>query len=131
MDGNESISSFLGHIKKVKDKIENIAEIISNTDLVTVTLNGMLEDYHMFIACLAAREKPPTFEELKGIFLQEEERHGNLKPHDADLALWSNKRSLEGRSGERSRGGSSSQRGSSWQRDSFRFRWISVATHLF
>jgi hypothetical protein len=76
MDGNESVSSFLGRIKEVKDKLVNIGETVSNTDLVTITLNGMLEDYHMFITGLAAREKPPTFEELTGILLQEEERHG-------------------------------------------------------
>jgi hypothetical protein len=42
MDGNESVSSFLGRIKEVKDKLVNIGETISNTDLVTITLNGML-----------------------------------------------------------------------------------------
>ena len=108
MDGNEYVSSFLGRIKEVKDKPVNIGETVSNTDLVTITLNGMLEDYHMFITDLVAREKPPTFEELTGIMLQEEERHGNLKPQNTDLALWSNKRSSRGRSGERGRGGRSS-----------------------
>jgi hypothetical protein len=38
MDGNESVSSFLGHIKEVKDKLVNIGETVSNTDLVTITL---------------------------------------------------------------------------------------------
>jgi hypothetical protein len=42
MDGNESVSSFLGRIKEVKDKLVNIGETVSNTDLVTITLNGML-----------------------------------------------------------------------------------------
>jgi hypothetical protein len=93
MDGNESVSSFLGCIKEVKDKLVNIGKTVSNTDLVTITLNGMLEDYHMFITGLTAREKPPTFEELTGILLQEEERRGNLKPQSKDLALWSNNRS--------------------------------------
>jgi hypothetical protein len=110
MDGNEFVSSFLGRIKEVKEKLGNIGETISSTDLVTITLNGMLDDYQMFITGLAAREKPPTFEELTGILLQEEERRGNLKPQNKDLALWSNKRSVRGRSGERGRGGSSSQR---------------------
>jgi hypothetical protein len=32
----------------------------------------------MFITGLAAREKDPTFEELIGILLQEEERHTYL-----------------------------------------------------
>jgi hypothetical protein len=116
MDGNESVSSFLGRIKEVKDKLVNIGETVSNTDLVTITLNGMLEDYHMFIIGLATREKPHTFEELTGILLQEEERCKNLKPHNTDLVLWSNKRSSRGRSGERGRGGSSWQRGSSSHR---------------
>jgi hypothetical protein len=62
MDGNESVSSFLGRTKEVKEKIVNIGETVSNTDLVTITLNGMLEDYHMFITGLATREKPPMFE---------------------------------------------------------------------
>jgi hypothetical protein len=69
MDGNEYVSSFLGRIKEVKDNLGNIGEIISNTDLVTITLNGMLEDYQMFITGLPAREKPLTFEELIGILL--------------------------------------------------------------
>ena len=42
MDANESISSFLGRIKEVKDKLGNIGETVSITDLVTITLNGML-----------------------------------------------------------------------------------------
>jgi hypothetical protein len=43
----------------------------------------MLEDYQMFITDLAAREKDPTFEEITGILLQEEERRTNLKPHNS------------------------------------------------
>jgi hypothetical protein len=106
MDGNESVSSFLGRIKEVKDKLGNIGETISSTDLITITLNGMIEDYLLFITGIVAREKPPTFEELTCIFLQEEERRKNLKPQNKYLALLSNKRSARGRSGER---GSSSQ----------------------
>jgi len=47
----------------------------------------MLEDYQMFITGLRAREKPPIFEELTSILLQEEERRGNLKPQNKYLAL--------------------------------------------
>jgi hypothetical protein len=118
MDGNEFVSSFLGRIKEMKDKLVNIRETVSNTDLLTITLNGMLEDYHMFIIGLAAREKPPTFEELTGILLQEKERSGNLKPPSKYLALWSNNRSVRGISGVRGRGDSTWQRGGSWQRGS-------------
>ena len=65
----------------------------------------MLEDYQMFITGLAAREKSPTFEELTGILLQEEERHANLKPLNSDLALWTKKRFPKGKPGEGGRGG--------------------------
>jgi hypothetical protein len=69
MEENESISDFISRIKDVKDKLGNIGETISSIDLVTITLNDMLEEYHMFITGLAAREKAPTFEELAGILM--------------------------------------------------------------
>ena len=88
MDINESINTFLGRIKDMKDKLGDIGERVSNTDLVTISLNGMLEDYQMFITGLATREKTRTFEELEGILLQEEERRMNLKSQNSDLTLW-------------------------------------------
>lgn len=41
----------------------------------------------MFITGLNAREKPPGFEELTRILLQEEERRLSLQPENLDLAL--------------------------------------------
>ena len=67
----QSVSTFLGWIKDMIDKLGDIGEKVSNTDLVIISLNGMLEDYQMFITGLAAREKAPNFEELIGILLQE------------------------------------------------------------
>ena len=90
----------------MKDKWGDIGEKVSNIDLVTISLNGMLEDYQMFITSLA-REKGPTFEELIGILLQEEERHANMKPQNSDLALWTKNRFPKGKPREGCRGGSS------------------------
>jgi len=39
MDVNEFVSTFLGRIKDVKDKLRDIEEKMSNTYLVTITLN--------------------------------------------------------------------------------------------
>jgi hypothetical protein len=36
MDINESVSTFLGRIKDMKDKLGDIGEKVSNTDLVTI-----------------------------------------------------------------------------------------------
>jgi hypothetical protein len=41
----------------MKDKLGDIGEKVSNIDLVTISLNGMLEYYQMFITCLKARDK--------------------------------------------------------------------------
>jgi hypothetical protein len=81
----------------LKNKLGDIGESISNANIVTITLNGMVEDYQMFIIGLAAREKAPTFEELRGIFLQEEERCTKLNSQNSDLALWTKKRSPRGK----------------------------------
>jgi hypothetical protein len=78
MEENENISNFLSRIKEMKDKLGDIGEKISSTNLVTVTLNGMLDEYQIFITSLVAREKAPSFDDLIGILLQEEERRKNL-----------------------------------------------------
>ena len=46
-------------------------------------------DYKVFISALAVREKPPNFEELTGILIQEEERMKNydLDAGGSELAL--------------------------------------------
>lgn len=87
MEENESVSSFLSRIKEVKDKLSDIGQTVANDDLVTITMNGMADDYQMFITGLNEREKPPSFEELTGILLHEEEMRSSLKPQDPDLAL--------------------------------------------
>lgn len=70
---NESVGNFISRIKDLKDKLCDISESISSTCLFIVTLNGMLDEYQMFIAGLSAREKAPTFDELVGILMQERE----------------------------------------------------------
>ena len=78
---------FLSRIKELKDKLIEIGEKVSNTDLVTITLKGMLEEYHMFITSLATWEKDPTFDDVIGILLQEEERRKILRCGSQNLDL--------------------------------------------
>lgn len=74
MEENENISNFVSHVKDLSDKLGDISEKMSSTDLVTITLNGLVQDYQIFVSSLSAREKPHTFDELTRILLQEEER---------------------------------------------------------
>jgi len=54
MEENESDSSFISKIKEVKDKITNIGQTVANDDLVMITMNGMMNDFQMFIMGLNA-----------------------------------------------------------------------------
>ena len=89
IEANESISNFISRVKYLSDKLGDIGEKVSNTDLVTIILNGLVQDYQIFVSSLAAREKPPSFDELTRILLQEEERmkNFNLGSSSSDLAL--------------------------------------------
>lgn len=58
MEENESVNAFISIIKELKGKLG-----------VTITLNGMLEDYLMFIIGLGAPKKMSNFEELTSILV--------------------------------------------------------------
>lgn len=47
----------------------------------------MLEEYQTLIIGFVAREKAPTFNELVGMLMLEEERRRNLRPENLGLAL--------------------------------------------
>ena len=92
MEENETIASFISLNKDLKNKLADISEIVANADLVTITMNGMSDDYQIFITRISVREKIPKFEELTGILMQEEERRLTLKPQSAELALMEKKK---------------------------------------
>ena len=62
MEENERISSFISQIKDLKKKLEDINEIVADANLVTIAMNGMTDDYQIFITRIIAREKIPNFE---------------------------------------------------------------------
>ena len=78
---------FISRIKDLNDKLCDIGESISSTDLVTVTLNGMLDEYQMFIIGLLVRVKTHTFDDLAGIFMKKEEQRRIVKQKSPNLDL--------------------------------------------
>lgn len=99
MEENEMIASFMARIKDLKTKVSNIGHTMDDTDLVTVTMNGVTDDYQMFITWINAKEKIPHFEELTGILMQEEKGRSTLKPQSANLALVARKNFYKGKGG--------------------------------
>ena len=59
MEENESIAMFISRIKEVKNKLGDIREIVSDTNLVMITMNDMTNDYQMFITRLNVSKKSP------------------------------------------------------------------------
>ena len=107
MEANESISNFVSIIKDLSDKLDDIGEKVSSSDLVTVALKGLVQDYKVFISALSARQTPPTFDELAGILLQVKERMNNfdLDSSGSDLVLIARgKRSYQGKPWDKNRG---------------------------
>ena len=86
---NENIRNFTSCIKDISDKLGDIGEKVCNTDLVTITFKGLVQDYKFFISTLSARPNPLTFDDLNGILLKEEERMKDfdLDSNSLDLAL--------------------------------------------
>eukprot|EP00253_Pinus_taeda_P031779 PITA_31779 len=96
MEENETIVSFIARIKDLKNKLADIFHTAEDTYLVTITMNGVTDDYQMFITWINAREKILKFEELIGILMQEEERSSTLKPQSVDLPLMVKKNFYKG-----------------------------------
>ena len=74
MEANENIVTYVSRIKDLCDQLNAIGDKVSNIDMVTITLKGLIKDYQYFVSSLGGRTTPPTFIELTGILLQEEER---------------------------------------------------------
>ena len=60
MVANENITSYVSRIKDLYDQLSAIGDIVSNNDMVTITLKGLIRDYHVFISSLGGRATPPT-----------------------------------------------------------------------
>lgn len=97
MNLNETVLEFISRMNELKKKLGDISEVVLDTYLVMITMNGMTNEYQMFITGLNAREKVLVFEELIGILMQEEERRLTHKPQSWDLALMVKKNPLRGK----------------------------------
>lgn len=91
MEENETIASFITRIKDLKNKLADMDHTIEYTDLVTITMNDVTDDYQMFITGINGREKIPKIQELTRTLMQEEERISTLNPQSVDLELMAKK----------------------------------------
>ena len=73
-------------------------------------MNGVTDDYQMFIIGINVTEKILKFEELTRLLMQEEEIISTLKPQSVDLPLMAKKNFFKGKGSPQQQNGASSQK---------------------
>ena len=66
MEANEGVRKFISRVKDLSDKLGDIGEVVESTDLVIISLKGLVLDYKVFISALTVREKPRFFKNSHG-----------------------------------------------------------------
>jgi hypothetical protein len=73
-DDVRSLNSYLQEFKEVCSQLAGVDVKIENEELVQILLNGFLESYESFVQGLSTLVALPTFEQIVGRLLHEENR---------------------------------------------------------
>jgi hypothetical protein len=74
MGKEENVSSYLTRVTQVKDELAAVGEIITDSKLVRIALNGFTKDWEVFVKCVVGRENLPYWRRLWDDFTKEEIR---------------------------------------------------------
>jgi hypothetical protein len=72
MGREESVSSYLTWVAQVKDELATVGEVIADSELVKISLNGFTKEWEVFMKCVVGREHLPYWSRLWDDFTQEE-----------------------------------------------------------
>ncbi|CAN6698445.1 unnamed protein product [Malus baccata var. baccata] len=70
--GDFSMTDYLNSIKEISDKLVVAGGPVSESDLVTYIMSGLLEDYESFVDSIETITKSTTSDELHGLLLSKE-----------------------------------------------------------
>jgi hypothetical protein len=74
MGKKESVSSHLTQVAQAKDELAVVGEVITDSELVRIALNGFTKEWEVFVKCVVGREHLPNWSRLWDDFTQEEIR---------------------------------------------------------
>ncbi|KAH7847861.1 hypothetical protein Vadar_031024 [Vaccinium darrowii] len=79
--GTSSAEEYVAEIKSIADKLAAINHPVSDSELVTRTLNGLQHEpnYLPFVYAIENRERPPSFDDLRARLLVHEQRVNGLQ----------------------------------------------------
>jgi hypothetical protein len=77
MGKEESVSSYLTQVAQVKDELDVVGEVISDSELVRIVLEGFTKEREFFAKCVVGHEHTPYWSKLWYDFTEEEIREGS------------------------------------------------------
>ena len=72
----ENVTTYLTKITQVRDELGPVGEVVSDSEHVRTTLNGVTKQWIVFAEGIVARENLPKWDRLWDDFIQEETRRG-------------------------------------------------------
>ena len=79
MSKEKGVASYLARISKVRDELETVGEVVSGTELVRTTLNGVANPWVVFVEAIVVRENLPSWDRILDDFVQEETWRGLMQ----------------------------------------------------
>jgi hypothetical protein len=76
MGKEESVSSYLTRVAQVKDELAIVGEVILDSELVKIALNGFPKEWEVFVKSVVGHEHLPDSSRLWVDFTQEEIQEG-------------------------------------------------------
>ena len=70
--GDLTISEYIQHIKTISDSLKAAGALVSKSDLIVVTLNGLFDYYESFIDSIMLRISSTSLDELYGLLINKE-----------------------------------------------------------
>jgi hypothetical protein len=72
MDKEDIVSSYLTWVAQLKDELAVFGEVIMDSEMVMISLNGFTKEWEVFVKCLVGREHLPDWSIPWDDFTQEE-----------------------------------------------------------
>ena len=62
MSKGEGMASYLTKITQVRDELAAVGEVIENVEMVSTTLNGVTQQWTVFVQTIIGRDNMPTWD---------------------------------------------------------------------
>jgi hypothetical protein len=72
MGKEESVSPYITRVVQVKDEVDVVGEVISDSELVRIALKGFTKEWEVFVKCVVGHEHLPDWRIIWDDFTQEE-----------------------------------------------------------